>query len=284
MDNDQVIPAKETAPEIRGAKDNPQNTKVIWIVAGVVAVIGIGIFSYVLGTKNNSSKTSESVSPTPELITQITNTPAPTENVSPTVTGSLTPTKKPTSTPTLTPSPTPVIKVKILSSTASLDGFRASNNGGNDSLEIRAGRNDTLVQRGFVSFSLSDIPAGSTITEATLRLYQSQILGNAYGVGGSVKIDHLNYGDSLDSTDYGMAALSSSFATLTSNATIEWKDSSVTTQVKDDFANTRSRSQFRIHMNTENTGGTVTGDFSYFESADNNMGTGNTPQLVIKYY
>ena len=287
MDDNQVIPAKDALTPTPGHNDPAQGRNVIFIIGVIILIIGIALFAYVLGTKKGSSNVSESISPTPEITARPTSTPSPTEGTtegSPTVTKAPTPTKKPSATPTVTPTPTPVIKTKILGSSASLDGFRSSNNGGNDSLEIRAGRNETLVTRGFASFSLSDIPSGSTITEATLRLYQGQIVGNPYGAGGSVKIDHLNYGDSLDSGDYGATAILSSFATLTSNAVIEWKDTDVTTELKDDISNARSRSQFRIHFSTENTGGTVTGDFTYFESADNNMGTGNTPQLVVKYY
>jgi len=260
-----------------------RNKKVVWIVMGVVAVSAIALFSYFLGVRENGS--TGKVSATPTISPAPTPTPNPTpeqdENSKETT---LTPTKKPTSTPTASPTPTPVVKVKVLSSSAELDGFRSSNNGGNSNLEIRAGRNENLVTRGFASFSLADIPSGSTITEATLRLYQAQIIGNPYGVGGSVKIDHLNFGDSLDSSDYSMAALLSNFSTLTSNATLEWKDAPVTDQLKDDIANARPRSQYRIHFSTENIGGNVTGDFAYFESADNNMGTGNTPQLIVKYY
>jgi hypothetical protein len=285
MNEDQVIPAREPETE-NPQKGDGSSKKVIGIIGGIILIIGIALFSYVMGTKSTKTEVPEEVSPTPQRLVEPTDTPTPTieEKLSPTATKTLTPTKKPTSTPTVTPTPTPVIKTKILNSTASLDGFRSSNNGGNDSLEIRAGRNENLTTRGFLSFSLSDIPAGSVITEATLRLYQKKIDGSPYSVGGNLKIDHLNYGDSLDSTDYGMAAFLSNFATLTSNATVEWKDALVTSEVKDDFAAARSRSQFRIHFETEVVGGTATGDFTYFESADNNMGSGNTPQLVVKYY
>ncbi len=63
----------------------------------------------------------------------------------------------------------------------------------------------------------------------------------------------------------------------------EWKEVDVTAEVKDDIDAARSRSQYRLHFVTETTGGDVTGDFVYFESADNSEGTGNTPQLVVKY-
>ena len=246
-------------------------------IAGLVLAIG-GI-AFFFGRQNQKQKPSE-ISPTPNLgrspspIPTNLPTPLPTQSLSPT------PTKKPTPTPT----PTPVIKSMTLSATASLDGFRSSNGGGNDGLDIRAGRNVNLVTRGFVSFDITGIPASATITEATLRIYQTKTIGNPYGVGGNLKVDHLDYGSSLDDPDYGVSSLISNFATVTTNAVVEWKDIIATDQVKVDKSASRTRSQFRIHFTTEVTGGDVTGDFAYYESANNSEGTGNTPQLVIKYY
>lgn len=124
-----------------------------------------------------------------------------------------------------------------------------------------------------------------SIDQATLRLYQTSVIGDPYGVGGgSIKVDHLDYGDTLDNSDYAVAALSTSFATLSTSSSVEWKEVSVTDALRDDRTNSRSRSQYRIHFATEATGGDVTGDFAYFESADNNTGSGNTPQLVVRYH
>ena len=275
---EQVITPQEKVTEV---KELSSGKKVLIILGGILLIVGVGAGSYFLGNKGKSQDTSI-LSPTPaDLISETpTTTPTPEINIS----GTISPTKKPTVTPKPTLTPTPVVKQKTLSSNTSLDGFQSSNGGGNKTLEIRAGRNVNLVTRGFVSFDLSEIPAGAVIKEVNLRLYQAKIIGNPYGVGGSLKIDHINFGDSLDNPDYGLAALSSSFITLTSNNVIEWKDAIVTDQVKDDLANARSRSQFRIHFQTENTGGDVTGDFAYFEAAENNMATGNSPQLVVKYY
>jgi len=248
-------------------------------VGGTILILIIAGGSYFLGTRSRTSQESEST-PTPSLETNstitITQPPSPSSKISPT--------KKPASSPTINLTPTPASKTKIISGTASLDGFRSSNGGGNQGLEIRAGRNINLVSRGFVSFDISDVPSNADIKEATLRLYQAKIIGNPYGVGGSIKIDHLTYGDTLDNADYGAAALSSSFITLTNNAVVEWKDANVTDAVRDDLTNARSRSQFRIHFQIENTGGNVNGDFAYFEASENIMSTGNTPQLVVKYY
>lgn len=280
MEN-QVIASSEPPVE-RRRPDGGNSKKIFWFALILLFVLAGIIGAYFLG--QNSQK-SASPTPTPELPSEgVTETETPTPTTIASISGTITPTKKLSPTPKLSLTPTPAIKTKILGSSAELDGFRSSNNGGNNTLDIRTGRNINLVTRGFVSFDISDIPTGATIKEATLRLYQAKIIGNPYAVGGIIKIDHLTYGDSLDSSDYGMAALSSSFATLTGNATIEWKDASVTDRLKDDIANARSRSQYRIHFQTETTGGDTTGDFANFESMDNSLTTGNTPQLVVKYY
>ncbi len=278
MDSDQIIPPTDN---IELKKDTSKTKKALIIIILILVLSGIASFSYFLGTKSqNSQEVSSTPTPSEEPVVSETPTPTP----SPIVSGNPTATKKPT--PTAKPSltTTPSVKTKILPSTASLDGFRSSNGGGNAALEIRAGRNANLVTRGFVSFDISDIPEGVTIQEVTLRLYQADIKGNPYGVGGSLKIDHLTYGDSLDNADYGAAAISSSFTTLSGNAVKEWKDAIVTDAVKNDISNARSRSDFRIHFQIENTGGNSEGDFAYFEASENNMATGNTPQLVVKYY
>jgi len=278
MEEEQVVVApenQEETPKEKPSNGSPVGKILLFSILGLLVLGAVGGGAYFLGARKGGTA---EVTPTPSLFP--TSTPTPTEEPVATITGTITPTKKPTATPT----PTPTTTTKIISSNASLDGFRSSNGGGNATLEIRAGRNINLVTRGFVSFDLSEIPSGATIKEATLRLYQKKIVGNPHGVGGSLKIDHLVYGDGLDDTDYSAPALSSSFATLTSNATVEWKDVNVTDRVKDDVANARSRSQFRIHFSIENTGGDVMGDFTYFEAAENSPEpTGNTPQLVVKY-
>lgn len=278
-----------STPTYHQSSDSPsQKSGKKGLVTGIIVVLllaGVGAAAYFAG-KNSGSQ--ESPTPTQNPIKEILLTETPTPSLIPTsgTTGTITPTKKISATPTITPTPTPIIKSKILSSNAALDGFRSSNNGGNSTLDVRVGRNSNLVTRGFISFDITSIPAGAVVTEVTLRLYQAKIIGSPFASGGTLKIDHLTYGDSLDSSDYGLAALSSSFATVTSNPTLEWKDVVVTDRVKNDLSNARGTSQFRIHFTSEVTGGDVTGDgdFAYFESADNSEGTGNAPQLVVKYY
>lgn len=256
--------------------------KIIAAVLGSLAIlILVATGSYYAGTKTTGD--SKALSPTPQpnqlgLATQST----PTQSALQIPTVALSPTLAPSA--FLTPTQAPLTKTKTLSPISELDGFRSSNKGGNNEIDIRTGRNINLVSRGFASFDLKDMPKNATIQEAILRLYQAKIVGSPYSEGGKLKVDHLTYGDTLDSKDYAMAALTSGFVTLSTNAKVEWKEADVTARLKDDIANARSLSQFRIHFETENVGGNATGDFAYFESVDNSEGTGNIPQLVIKYY
>ncbi|OGM12553.1 hypothetical protein A2V80_00090 [Candidatus Woesebacteria bacterium RBG_16_39_8b] len=241
-------------------------------------LIGISVFGLILLVSGISFAIGRSnqkeVVPTP------TPTPLPTQPIIP----SPKPRPEDDQPKAETPTPTPKILSKTLSGDKNLDGFQSSNGGGNLTLDIRAGRNVNLVTRGFVSFDISSLPKTSTITEVTLRLYQAKTVGNPYGSGGNLIVDHLKFEDNLENADYGAPALLSSFATLSTNAAVEWKEVDVKSEVMDDLSNSRSLSQYRIHFNTENTGGDVIGDFVYIESADNSEATGNTPQLVIKYY
>ncbi len=259
--------------------------KAVSIILGVMLLIILTSgFSYFLGTKSNGESEVD-ITPSPTLddvsnfFEEITaDGPTPTPSVLSGVG-----LDKSKASINASPTPTTLTKKLILKAIPRLDGFRASNGSGKYSSDIRVGRNEAAVTRGFVSFDLSDIPESATIHEVILRLYQTKTVGDPYDAGNPIEVDHLTYGDSLDETDYAMAALVSSFAAVSSNKRLEWKEVDVTKRLKDDISNARSMSQFRIHFETENTGNDTTGDFSYFESADNSEGTGNIPELVVKY-
>lgn len=279
MQNSHIFTTQEIAsPPPKGE----QSWKKIFIILVIIlVVIAFGVGSFYLGKQSVDSD----MEPAPTSALNNLLTPSPFDalaTIAPQATTSATPTlKKGVS---ATPTETPITKSKILQATESLDGFRASNSKGNNSVDIRAGRNENLVTRGFISFIIDDIPEGATITEASLKLYQVRVIGHPYSESGILEVDHLNYGDTLDESDYSMAALLSGFATLSENKNTGWKEAIVTNAVKDDIANARSKSQFRIHFETEVKGGDVSGDFAYFESADDSEGTTNTPQLIVKYY
>lgn len=279
MEEQTASPAPETeesevfAPKPESKRNPGSNKILIPLFFVLLIIVGAGAFFF-------GSRKTQAPSPTPTATPEETLTPSPFPE------GTATPSPKPTKTPSPTPGATsvPATETKTISSTASMDGFRASNGGGNPAVEIRAGRNVNLIMRGFASFDLPGELIGKTIEKATLRLYQTKVVGNPYSVGSALKVDHLDYGSSFENADYSAASLSSSFGTLTANATVEWKDLDVTDQVKADFSAGRTRSQYRFHFAIETIGGDVTGDFAYFESAENYGATGNTPQLVVKYH
>src|SRR4030043_1032594 len=267
MDEEQII----SAPSLEEKEGSDGGNGVNKVLAGLVVIllmILVGGGAYYFGTKKGTS--SEIPTPTPEVSDQ--NQAFPTEEPTPTaqpiLTTSVTP--KPTVKPTI--APTPVIKTKTLSSAAVIVGFESSNGGGNTTVDIRGGRNVNLVSRGFVNFDLSLIPTNSTITEATLRLYQVRSSGNPYSVGGKLMVDSLNFGNSLENSDYGISAITTNLVVLTANSTIEWKDAVVTEAEKKDLSEGRTKSQYRIHFETEVKGGDVAGDFAYFEAADDSEG------------
>jgi len=246
-----------------------------WILIGAAVLVALGMS----GGAFWYGKKTATPAPTPTPTVATTPTPQPSPETSPTPTKKPTPTAtpKPTATPTPTPTPTPVSQTLILGATASLDGWRATNGGSNwDYPYIQAGHNSTLTIRGFVSFDISSIPAGATIDQVTLRLYQKEVVGTPYA--SSLIVDHVNYGTSQSATPYDGSPIGSNIGTLADNASLEWKESGVTSSTKDDITNGRTRSQFGIRFATEVTGADA---WARFTSAD---GSGNTPQLVVRYH
>jgi pSer/pThr/pTyr-binding forkhead associated (FHA) protein len=174
---------------------------------------------------------------------------------------------------------------------AALDGFRANNGGGNNGVDIRAGNgtffgspSTELVVRGFMSFDLSGIPSGATINSIELSFYQVSVTGAPYAKLGNLLLKHVDYGSSLDSVDYDLPAFHSAILaphtgagewyTITSTTIADWIEQNLTLG--------RTRLQFRLQFSTE-TDGDGDQDTVSFESADNSLGTGNVPQIVITY-
>ncbi len=216
------------------------------------------------------------------------------------------PEESPTPIPMVTPQPVPTVEpimqpftpiptsvgttstsgetqTKTITSLPTLDGFLGSNGTANKSQDLRAGRDPYAIFRSFVSFDLSSIPKNTNVESATLRLYQTDTEGNPYVAGGNLMIDHVDYGNSLEGEDYTLPPLATGIATLTTNGNVEWKEVEVAEAVRSDLANLRLRTGIRIRFTTEKIGGQGNGDTASFEAAENSSGTGNVPQLIIKY-
>ena len=113
-----------------------------------------------------------------------------------------------------------------LYSSASLDGYVRSD-GNTDASAVSMWVGDFFTGaadigvRGFVSFDISTL--SGTINSATLRVNQHQRSADPYvDLGGEVRVDHMNYGTSLDAGDYNAAALNSNIGIISNNNTLEW--------------------------------------------------------------
>ena len=209
-------------------------------------------------------------------------TPTSTDGLLPTLSE---PETSPNQKPTKRPAAIPTVDSKeiVLTPEKRIEGFRSSNGSGSTNSNIRAGRDNELVTRAFLSFDITDIPEGVEIISSELRVFQTKTLGNPYKVGGNLLIDHLNYGDSLDGSDFSTPALLSNFEIFSDKPTTGWRKVDVTNQVINDLVSARPSTQFRIHFEKEIIGGDENGDFAYFESSENTQHSGNTPELVIEY-
>lgn len=105
-----------------------------------------------------------------------------------------------------------------------------------------------LRARGFLTFDLSTIPAGKTIRTAKLKVIQSAVTGSPFSDLGTLVVDHLVFGNTLDSADFGQSALGSAFATLSDSAGLGNRLANVFQQVKADLQAGRTVSQFRVRF------------------------------------
>src|SRR5260221_11537975 len=183
----------------------------------------------------------------------------------------------------ITNSPTPspkgsriqnATKTIILKSMSSEDGFVDSAGLIGINTAIKIGDDGTDTFRGFVSFNLDDLPQGTTISKATVRIYQTKLVGNPFGVHGAIKVDHLVYGTALNSDAYNTIGQKDKFATIPQSTSAGWKEIDVTNQLKNDTSDAHTRSQYRIHFDQEKVSSSNSENMVYFESASNSLDSG----------
>ncbi len=149
--------------------------------------------------------------------------------------------------------------------------------------------------RGYISFDQTNVPENITIQNATLKIYQFESMGNnvegrfpVWDVPGGDTlfciVDHINYGDSLDSLDWSAGdegdpqTLNSNIGIISKDSAIGWKTLEVTPYVQDDVNSKRGRSQFRIRFPIIWDG--YDNDWLRFYSGDYPT---NKPCLIINY-
>ena len=121
-------------------------------------------------TPTPTATATATATPTPTATATATATPTPTPTPTATATATATPTPTATATATATATPTPTQVAFTATADAGVDQGNATTNfGALASMDVRSGSGPTK-KRSFVVFDLSSIPAGSTISSATLDL------------------------------------------------------------------------------------------------------------------
>jgi hypothetical protein len=138
--------------------------------------------------------------------------------------------------------------------------------------------------RQFFSFSLAGIPAGATVTNATLQLHQQITFGTPFATHGVVVVDHVDYGATLDAADYLGGTITAGIGTIASDATAGIRTLDVTARVAADIAAARTRSQYRLRFSVLDTDNDGASDYTQFCDAENSIsGTGTLPVLLVTY-
>ncbi len=172
----------------------------------------------------------------------------------------------------------------VLRGVASLDGYVTGGQGAFPEGEIRTGNEGEAVHRGFLSFDLQGVPVGATVESAQLRFYQVNVIGKPYQKLGSLWLTLVDYGSSLDASDFDTLGLGA-MSLPRENRPGSWYDvSDATLRGWVEQARSAGRASFQLRLQFEvETDGDGEPDYCQVEAGDNSLGTGNVPELTITY-
>lgn len=130
------------------------------------------------------------------------------------------------------------------------------------------------TDRGFIGFDISGITGN--VQSAILTINQSSVLGTPYVDLGSLVVDHVDFGGSLDAGDFNGGTLASNIGTISGDAGTGLKTLDVTSFVQADISAARTTSQFRLRFSSL-TDGNNDLDAAVIDSVE----TGVSPELTI---
>ncbi len=156
---------------------------------------------------------------------------------------------------------------------------------------------DRMSFRSYISFNLVSLPESVTVVEAVVGIYQWDCMGNGddgrfpiWNVPGGDTLfcilDHIEYGDSLDTTDWTAGdegdpqTLTSNIGVISKDSIIEWKTMDVTQYFQADIDAERGRTQFRISFPILSDFDGWPEDYLAFYSGDTEE---KKPYLAIEY-
>ena len=177
-----------------------------------------------------------------------------------------------------------------LKSVGKLDGYWLNDGSGSNSEEILVGNGQLvdpvgeLVARGFMSFDMSGIPAGSTIDSVELRFHQQEIQGDPYGKLGNLVLEQVDYGASLGDSAYSTPALESAMleSETSPDAWYIFSDPTILSWVQSNLDAGQSRFQLRLQFRQE-TDADGEEDWISIAPGGGVLGSRNAPQLTITY-
>lgn len=191
----------------------------------------------------------------------------------------------------------------VIDAVAGLDGYITSGSTVNTagSLIIVGDSSTNLFYRGFLTFDLSALPSNLTfIKTAIVYVFHNSYQGDPYGaLGGGLRMERVDYGATLDSTDFEKApfALSLDAFSLSNSTTQGWKSSSVIVAglVRDwsDRVNRSNHTQWRMKF-PNNLASNSANDYVTWYSANSSAttctrphsaatGSSCKPHLVVNY-
>jgi hypothetical protein len=117
-----------------------------------------------------------------------------------------------------------------------------------------------------------------------LRFFQVRIKGDPYAKLGNLLLKHVDYGPSLDASDFDGAELgSASLPSVTvPGAWYTVSDAALSSWLVLDRNAGRAWFQFRLQFTTEKDGDALA-DYIQLESGNDSLGTGNVPELIVTY-
>ncbi|MGD9145477.1 MAG: CARDB domain-containing protein [Anaerolineae bacterium] len=177
-----------------------------------------------------------------------------------------------------------------LKSEGALDGYWLNDGSGSSTEDILVGNGEEvdpigeLVARGFMSFDVSGIPAGSTIDSVELRFYQKEVQGDPYGKLGNLVLEQVDYGSSLGDSAYHTPALASAMLDMQTDPGAWYiiSDPTILSWVQSNLEAGRSRFQLRLQFRQETDGDRLE-DWVAVEPGGGVLGSRNAPQLTVTY-
>jgi len=140
--------------------------------------------------------------------------------------------------------------------------------------------------RSYISFELPQVPDGYEVDSVYIRLYQSGAIGNEFTgfpiwdvPGGDTMyciMDHIDYGNFLDSSDWTKGdpgdpgTLHTNIGIISDSAEVGYRYLDITDYVLDDYTSSRYKSQYRIRFPIETDWDSL-GDGLFFITSDSDF-------------